>query len=49
MQEIQAERQQAQQAQMAQQGAENQINMLKTPINDPSKNPGLAAQLAPEE
>ena len=49
MQEIQAERQQAQQAQMAQQGAENEINMLKTPINDPSKNPGLAAQLAPEE
>jgi hypothetical protein len=49
MQEIQAERQQAQQAQMAQQGTENEINMLKTPINDPSKNPGLAAQLAPEE
>tara|TARA_X000001382_G_scaffold38403_1_gene25683 strand:- start:953 stop:2527 length:1575 start_codon:yes stop_codon:yes gene_type:complete len=49
MQEIQAERQQAQQAQMAQQSAENEINMLKTPMNDPSKNPALAAQLDPEQ
>jgi len=48
MQDRQAEQQQAQQAQMEQTVTEQMPNMMKAPLADPSKNPALAQQLAPE-
>jgi hypothetical protein len=49
MQELQAQEQQAQQMAMQQQQGEQQAAMMKTPMMDPSKNPALAAQLAPTQ
>ena len=49
VQDRQAEQQQAQQAQMEQTVAERMPDMMKAPLADPSKNPGLEAQLAPPE
>tara|TARA_R100000664_G_C2756792_1_gene144773 strand:- start:918 stop:2510 length:1593 start_codon:yes stop_codon:yes gene_type:complete len=48
MQEIQGQEQQAQQMAMQAQQAEQQTAMLKTPIMDPSKNPALAEEIAPQ-
>ena len=49
MQEIQGEQQAAQQMQQQQMAAEQQTAMMKTPMMDPTKNPQLAAELAPQE
>ena len=45
MQEIQQERQQAQQQAMQMEQMKQTPNMAKAPMNDPTKNPALAAQL----
>ena len=45
MQEIQQEKEQAQQQAMQMEQMKQEPNMMKAPINDPSKNPALAAQL----
>ena len=45
MQEIQAEQQQAQEQAMQMEQMRQEPNMAKAPINDPSKNPALAAEL----
>ena len=49
MQEIQGEQQQAQQMAMEQQQADRSATLMKTPMMDPSKNPALAQELAPQE
>jgi len=49
MQEIQGEQQQQQQMAMQQQQADRSANLMKAPIMDPSKNPALAEELAPQE
>ena len=49
MQEIQGEQQQAQQMAMQQQQADRSAALMKTPIMDPSKNPAMAEELAPQE
>ena len=48
MQDRQQEQQQATEQQMAMERIKQEPNMAKAPMNDPSKNPALAAQLAPE-
>ena len=48
MQERQQEEQQAMQQQMQMEQVKQEANMAKAPMNDPSKNPALAAQLAEE-
>ena len=45
MQEIQAEQQQAQEQAMQMEQMKQEPNMARAPINDPSKNPALAAEL----
>ena len=47
-QDRQKEQQQASEQQMAMERVKQEPNMAKAPMNDPSKNPALAAQLAPE-
>ena len=47
MQEIQQERQAAQQAQMDMQNKQLDVQALKSPIADPTKNPALAAEMQP--
>ena len=49
MQEIQGEQQQAQQMAMQQQQAELGVQAMKTPMMDPTKNPAMAAEIAPQE
>jgi hypothetical protein len=48
MQEIQQERQAAQQAQMDMQNKQLDVQALKSPMADPTKNPALAAEMQPE-
>ena len=48
MQDIQQERQQSQQQAMQMEQVKQRPNMAKAPINDPSKNPALAARLQEE-
>jgi len=48
MQEIQQERQAAQQAQMDMQNKQLDVQALKSPLADPTKNPALAAEMQPE-
>ena len=48
VQELQAEQQQAQEQAIAMEGAKQAGQLASAPINDPSKNPALAAQMAPE-
>ena len=48
MEEIQQQDQQAMQQEMQMQQIQQEPNMMKAPINDPSKNPALAAQLEEE-
>ena len=48
MQEIEQEKQQAQQQVMQMEQMKQEPNMAKAPMNDPSKNPALAAQLEAE-
>tara|TARA_Y100001973_G_C5201976_1_gene338545 strand:- start:768 stop:2342 length:1575 start_codon:yes stop_codon:yes gene_type:complete len=48
MQEIQQERQAAQQAQIDMQNKQLDVQALKSPIADPTKNPALAAGMQPE-
>jgi len=49
MQEIQQEKQQAMQQQAEMEAIKQTPGVLGAPLNDPSKNPALAQQLAPEE
>jgi len=49
MQEIQQKEQEAQQMEQQQIQQQQQIDAMKTPMADPSKNPQLAQQLAPDE
>ena len=48
MEEIQQQDQQAMQQEMQMEQVRQEPNMMKAPINDPSKNPALAAQLEQE-
>ena len=48
MEDRQGEEQQAQQQAMEMERVKQEPNMAKAPMNDPSKNPALAAELAPE-
>tara|TARA_R100000152_G_C6774447_1_gene202226 strand:- start:798 stop:2372 length:1575 start_codon:yes stop_codon:yes gene_type:complete len=48
MQEIQQERQAAQQAQIDMQNKQLDVQALKSPMADPTKNPALAAEMQPE-
>jgi cell division protein FtsB len=48
MEERQQEQQQAQQQAMQMEALKQEPNMMKAPINDPSKNPALAEQLGAE-
>ena len=48
MEEIQGEKQQVQQQEMQMEQMRQQPNLAKAPINDPSKNPALAARLQQE-
>ena len=49
MEEIQQEKQQAQQQAVEMEQMKGMPNMMKAPMLDPSKNPALAEQMAPEE